>query len=143
MRTLIVSLLLGLAAFAQSVPPKESPTPVAVIPFELIGDHLYAQATLNDSFLLSAMIDSGSPDSIFDNSLAIKFGLPSSGNMLMSGLGNETLTSGQKVELNSLSMYGARLNKVAADSISLGSFSQLIGRETDLVIGSSDLSANM
>lgn len=139
MRTLIVSLLLGLAAFAQSVPPKESPTPVAVIPFELIGDHLYAQATLNDSFLLSAMIDSGSPDSIFDNSLAIKFGLPSSGNMLMSGLGNETLTSGQKVELNSLSMYGARLNKVAADSISLGSFSQLIGRETDLVIGSSDL----
>jgi Aspartyl protease/PDZ domain len=140
MKALTVILLFGIAALAQSVSPKaEPPTVVAVIPFELIADHLYVQATLNDSFLLSAMIDSGSPDSVFDNSLAIKLGLPSSGTMLMPGFGNDTITPGQKVEINSLSLYGARLNKVAADSVSLGSFSQLIGHETDVVIGSSDL----
>jgi Aspartyl protease len=137
MKTLIAILLFEITAFAQSASIKEpTSTPIAVIPFELVVDHLYVHATLNDSFPVSAVIDSGAPDSVFDNSLAMKFGLTLSGGRPIPGFGNDTLTQGHTIAIKSVNLYGAILNKDAADSVPLDSVSQLLGRQTDAVIGS-------
>jgi hypothetical protein len=134
-KVLVGILFSGIAALAQSAPGKAS-APIAVIPFELVINHLYVQASVNNSSSLSVIVDSGSPDAVLDRSRSLHLGIPSPGDVVVPGFGSQELTRGRKLAINSVSLYGATLDKIAADSIPLDSPSHVLGHTTDAIVGS-------
>jgi hypothetical protein len=138
MRRLIFNPLLalvffGLAALAQSAP--QVAAPVAVIPFELVVNHLYVQASVNDSPPLSVLVDTGDSMTMIDSSRSIKLGLPMSVATPVSGFGNEGPSMGRTTMVGRITMSGVTLNNVTAISTPLDFFSELVGHDTDVVIG--------
>jgi hypothetical protein len=136
MKQLTVVLLLGIATFAQPVQPGGISSPVAVVPFELVVNHLYVQASVNNSPPLSVVIDSGTTEAALDRSRSIQLALPASGAVLIPGFGNEKPTAGQKVAISRISLYGITLDNIVADSVPLDVYSQLLGHTTDALLGS-------
>jgi hypothetical protein len=133
---LVLFFLLRVVALGQNVSDRLA-TPIAVVPFELGGNHIYLQARVNNSSSLSVAVDSGSPDVIFDSSRSTQLGLPSSGDVLVPSIGDKEPTPGRRLAIRSISLGGATLDNVAADSVpSLGSVSQVTGHATDAIIGS-------
>jgi hypothetical protein len=111
-------------------------TPVAVIPLELVVNHLYIKASLNNSAPLSVLIDSGAPESLVDHTSAVQLGLPMSGVTFLQGFGGEGPRAVQQTTISQVVLDGARLNGVPAMSASTDFISRLLGHSTDAVIGS-------
>jgi len=136
MKQLTVVFLLGIATLAEPAQPGGVSSPVAIVPFEMVLNHLYVQASVNNSPPLSVVVDSGTTEAALDRSRSIQLALPASGAVLVPGFGNEKPTAGQKVVISRISLYGITLDNVVADSVPLDVYSQLLGHTTDAIIGS-------
>jgi len=137
MKTLIVGLLFGVAAFAQSASPKvTTSTLIAIVPFQLVANHLYVQATVNGTLSLSAVIDSGSPYSEIDKSRADELRIPTLGAVPLPGFGNEQ-QAGNNIIINNVDLHGASLEDIHGYSGPVRDvISPLLGHTTDAIIGS-------
>jgi len=132
---LVLFFFLRVVALGQNTPDRVA-TPIALVPFELLGNHIFLQASVNNSSSLSVVVDSGSPDVIFDSSRSMQLGLSSSGDVLVPGIGDKELTPGRRLAIGSIGLGGATLYNVPAYSLPLDSVSQVAGHATDAIIGS-------
>lgn len=131
-RLLAFAVFLALKSLAQDI---GVPKPTAIVPFELVVDHVYVQATLNDSLVLSVLVDSGAPQTIIDRALSLQLGLPTLGEVLLPGFGNQHPTAAQRTLIDRLNLSRASLSTVHANSVPLNFFNELVGHATDGVLG--------
>jgi hypothetical protein len=112
-----------------------SPKPVAIVPFELVLNHVFVRASVNNSEPLSLVVDTGVLDTLIDASRSIQLRLPSSGDISVPGFGSQQPARGHNVAIRSISLNGVELDNISAHSAPLDLFSQLLGHTIDAVIG--------
>lgn len=103
------------------------------IPFELVSNHIYLKARINNSSPLSFLLDTGAGANCLDLSLAQKLGIQAVGKVEAKGVGGSADASFLKVDsilVGDLTLFGQNMA-----SIQLNPLGRFDGREIDGILG--------
>ena len=123
----------SLGATATQTAPESSP--IAVIPFELVRDHIFIEATVEHSRPLSMFIDSGEPFSVIDDEIAKELDLVSQQTAPYQGFGTDKRPPAKITKGHELRLGPLLLENMVFWIMPTRDFSRFSGRPVDGVLG--------
>lgn len=111
----------------------QNANPVTKIPFELEGNHIFIQLTINHSEQLDFVFDTGAGSTVINSETAKKLNFASSKTSTTTGASGKTQSS--IIKKKSVEGKSIELDKVDLLSVPLSHLERLIGKDIDGIIG--------
>lgn len=107
--------------------------PVAEIPFELEGNHIFIQLTINHSEQLDFVFDTGAGSTVINSETAKKLNFAASKTTTTTGASGKTQSS--IIKKKSVQLESIELDKIDLLSVPLSHLERSIGKDIDGIIG--------
>ncbi|MEM8524771.1 MAG: aspartyl protease family protein [Bacteroidota bacterium] len=123
----LIAFLATIGGYAQST------NPVAQIPFELSGEHVFLQLTINDSEQLDFIFDTGAGATVINSETATRLNFVSNKTSTATGASGETQSS--IIKNKSIELGSIKLEKMDLVSVPLEHLEKTMGKDIDGIIG--------